>query len=194
VPHFIALNGSANLPFGVQLSAVYTARAGTPYAYVYSNDANGDGNITNDLFYVPRDANDISLATPADWDRLNAFIVSEKCLREQRGRIMQRGSCRNPWQKFLDMRLAKVIPTLGGQSFQVTADIFNFLNLLNSDWGLARSTAGFEQVNLLTMSTTAYDLVKDRGVYTVPSVMPPLRRVSVGSSRWRIQLGGKYSF
>ena len=200
IPHKIALNGSVNLPYGVQASGVYTATAGTPYAYVYSNDANGDGNITNDLFYVPRDINDITLTVPtgstaqAEWDRLNAFIVSDPCLRDQRGRIMKRGSCRNPWSKFLDIRLAKIVPTMSGESLQVTADVFNFLNLLSSDWGINRSTAGFEQVNLLTMSTTAYDLTRDRGVYTVPTVMPALQRVSVGSSRWRIQLGGKYTF
>jgi len=203
VPHKVTLSGSANLPFGLQLSAIYTARAGTPYAYVYTNDANGDGNITNDLFYVPRDVTDINIPganAVADWDRLNAFIASEKCLREQRGKIMERGSCRNPWSKFLDLRLAKVIPTMTGQSFQVTADIFNFLNLLDRDWGIDRSTAGFEQVSLLTMSTTAYDTrgtaiqSDDRGVYTVPSVMPALRRASVGASRWRIQFGGKYIF
>ena len=200
IPHKIALSGSANLPFGIQASMIFTARAGTPYAYVYSNDANGDGNITNDLFYVPRDASDITLAVPADWDRLNAFIVSEECLRDQRGQIMERGSCRNPWQKFVDLRLGKVIPTLSGQSLQITADVFNFLNLVNKEWGINRETAFFEQVSLLTMSTTAYDTrgtttqSDDRGVYTVPSVLPALRRAVVGSSRWRIQLGGKYTF
>jgi len=203
VPHKISLSGSANLPFGIQASAVYTARAGTPYAWVLSNDGNGDGLTQNDLFYVPRDQGDITLtgtAQAADWDRLNNFIVAQKCLREQRGRIMERGSCRNPWQRFLDVRLTKVVPTLSGQSLQLTADVFNFLNLVNKEWGINRETSGFEGASLLTMSTTAYDTrgtttqADDRGVYTVPSVMPALRRAVVGSSRWRIQLGGKYIF
>ena len=201
IPHKITLNGSANIPFGIQASVIFTARAGFPYAYVYSNDANGDGNITNDLIYVPRDSTDINLVTPSDYTRLNAFIEAEPCLREQRGRIMERGSCRNPWSKFVDARLAKVIPTRSGQSLQITADIFNVANLLDKDWGIERSTAGFEQVTtLLTMSTTAYDTrgtattSDDRGIYSVGSVLPPLRRVVVGSSRWRIQIGGKYIF
>jgi hypothetical protein len=203
IPHKIAISGSYNLPFGLQASVVFTARAGTPYAYVDARDANGDGNITNDLFYVPRDANDITLQTPADFDRLNAFIVSEPCLREQRGRIMARGSCRNPWQKFVDLRLAKGVTLMKGQSFMVTADIFNFLNLLDKDWGLVRETASFEQVSLLSMvnsGATEYDTrgtattSDDRGIYTVPAVMPALKRVNVSSSRWRLQLGGKYIF
>jgi outer membrane receptor protein involved in Fe transport len=207
IPHKLALSGSANLPFDIRASMIYTARAGTPYAYVYSNDADGDGNATNDLFYVPRDQSDISLIVPtnstaqAEWDRLNAHIVAEPCLREQRGRIMERGSCRNPWQKFLDLRLAKVIPTLRGQSLEVTADVFNFLNLVNKEWGINRETSFFEQVTTwLQMSTSQYDTrgtatqADDRGVYTVPTSMPALRRAVVNSSRWRIQLGGKYTF
>ena len=198
VPHKITFSGTANLPGSFQVSAIYTARAGTPYAYVAANDANGDGNITNDLFYVPRDPNDISLANPADWDRLNNFIAGEKCLREQRGKIMERGSCRNPWSKFLDVRLSKPIRTASGQSLLISADVFNFLNLLDSNWGINRETANFEQVSLLTMS--GYDTrgtaiqTDDRGRYTVPSVLPFQRRVLVNSSRWRIQLGAKYLF
>ena len=46
------------------------------------------------------------------------------------------------------------------------------------------------------MSATQYDTrgtatpSDDRGVYTVPTAMPALKRAVVGSSRWRIQLGG----
>ncbi len=205
VPHKLALSGSANLPFGLQASAVYTARAGTPYAYVTVNDVNGDGISTNDLFYVPRDQNDISIAgtaQAADWDRLNAFILSEKCLREQRGKIMDRTSCRNPWQKFLDVRLTKVIPTMSGQNLQVTADIFNFLNLLNKNWGINRETASFQQVSLIgsTTSATSYNTngtatqADDRWNYVIPSTLPAVRRVNVGNSRWRMQFGAKYIF
>jgi outer membrane receptor protein involved in Fe transport len=196
VPHKITVSGTANLPFGTQLSLIYTARAGTPYAYVSPSDINGDGNTNNDLFYVPATAADISLATPADFDRLNAFIEGESCLREARGRIMERGSCRNPWQKFLDMRLAKSIGTVRGQSLLITADFFNFLNYFDSDWGINRETSFFEQVNLLSM--TGYDTrgtasqADDRPIYTVPSVLPFKDRVIVNSSRWRLQLGGKY--
>ncbi len=201
VPHKISISGSANLPFGLQASAVYTARAGTPYAYVTTNDVNGDGISGNDLMYVPRDQSDISIAganQAADWERLNAFIVSEPCLREQRGKIMERTSCRNPWQKFLDLRLTKVVPTLSGQNLQLTADIFNFLNLVNKDWGINRETVFFQQLSLLSGATyntnNTATQADDRWNYTVPSTLPALLRANVGSSRWRMQFGAKYTF
>ncbi len=199
VPHKITLSGTAILPLEIELSAIYTARAGTPYAYVYSNDANGDGNSSNDLFYVPRDANDISLSNPTAWTRLDDFISSEKCLDEQRGQIMERNSCRNPWVKFLDIRLAKPFRTLSGQSLVLGVDFFNFLNLVNKNWGINRETSQFEQISsFLTMS--GYDTrgtasqSDDRGVYTVPNAMPSLERAQINSSRWRIQVGAKYLF
>jgi outer membrane receptor protein involved in Fe transport len=203
VPHKITLSGSADLFFGVQGSIIYNGRSGTPYTYTVTGDANGDAITVNDIMYVPRDANDISLpaaTATADWDRLNAYIASEPCLFQQRGRMMERNTCRNPWVSFVNVRLGKVIPTRSGQSLEVSADVFNLLNLVDRDWGLTREHQGFEERPLLAF--VGYDTrgtpsqADDRGRYTVPalSALPPLNRVQVGSSRWRIQLGGKYTF
>jgi hypothetical protein len=206
----ISISGSANLPYGIQSSLIFTARSGLPYAYVYNADVNGDGSSGNDLFYVPKDINDITLAVPtgstaqAEWDRLNGFINSESCLNDQRGHIMQRNSCRNPWQKFLDIRLGKVVQ-YHGQRVEVTMDAFNFLNLINDNWGFNRETSGFEEVNFLTLGTGAlgsYDTrgtatqSDDRGRYVVPSTLtlPALQKAVINNSRWRIQLGAKYAF
>ena len=208
----ISVSGSANLPFGIQSSVILTARSGLPYAYTYNADANGDGSSGNDLLYVPKDINDITLAVPtgstaqAEWDRLNTFLTKESCLDSQRGTIMKRNSCRNPWQKFLDIRLSKIVPTVTGQRLEISGDVFNFLNLLNRDWGFNRETSGVEEVNILTLGTTAlggsYDTrgtatqSDDRGRYLVPSVvtLPALQKAVVNNSRWRIQLGAKYTF
>jgi len=198
VPHKIAISGTANLPWGIQTSVIYTARAGTPYAWSVVTDANGDGIAQNDLMYVPTDASDITLVNPADWARLDEFISSNECLDSQRGQIMRRNSCRQPWQRFMDVRLAKVIRTLSGQSLQVSAEIFNFLNMVNSEWGINRETplTQLEFVTLLNM--TGYDTrgtadqSDDRGRYTVPTTMPAVNRAIVNSSRWRMQLGAKY--
>ena len=80
----------------------------------------------------------------------------------------------------------------------VTADIFNFLNLLDKDWGINRETATFQQVTLLQPSSyftngTA-STADDKWNYTVPATLPFQRRVLVNSSRWRMQFGVKYIF
>lgn len=192
VPHRLKLSGTANLPLGFVASVIYSGRSGSPYAYNISGDANGDGLSNNDLFYVPASAGEISLANPADYARLDAFIEQEECLRSQRGRIMERNSCRNPWQSFIDVRLGKVFETIGNQRLEVTADVFNFLNLINGDWGLVRQTNTFEQRSLLNLSGT--DNVNGRPIYSVPGALPSREQVQIGPSRWRVQLGARYAW
>jgi outer membrane receptor protein involved in Fe transport len=203
VPHKITLSGSADLAFGIQGSVIYNGRSGTPYTYTVTGDANGDAITVNDIMYVPTDINDITLPAAtavADWDRLNTYIASEPCLRSQRGRIMERNTCRNPWVSFVNVRLAKIIPTRGGQSLEISSDVFNLLNLLDRSWGIVRENQGFEERPLLAFA--GYDTrgtpsqADDRGRYTVPTLatLPPLNRAQVAASRWRIQLGAKYTF
>jgi len=191
VPHKISLAGTANVPLGFVMSLIYTGTAGAPYAYVTTQDANADGFAGNDPIYIPKSASDITLSDPAAWDRLNIFIAGQACLNDNRGALMQRGSCRNPWTHFVDFRLGKRIPTFAGQSMEITGDIFNLLNLINSDWGLNRSTTFNENLSGL-MGVAGWDAANNRPKYSVPSSLPARDRVSVGSSRWRIQLGLKY--
>ena len=88
--------------------------------------------------YVPTDASDINLSDPSTWDSLDHFIRGEPCLQKQRGRIMRRNSCGATWRTILNARLSKEIPTAGGQSIELIADLFNVLNLLDGDWGVQR--------------------------------------------------------
>ena len=144
-PHKVALMGTFDLPLKFDLGFFYTGFSGDPVTYIVLGDANGDGidNLfdhthDNDPVYVPKDAGDITLANPADYPALERIIRREPCLRRQRGRLLERNSCRQPWVTSLDARLTKVLPTAHGQSLELSADVFNLLNLLDRDWGLAR--------------------------------------------------------
>jgi hypothetical protein len=105
---------------------------------------NGDGYNTNDLFYVPKNALDpaeiqfrvLGARTPAiQAQELEDFIASSKCLSGQRGQIMTRNSCRNPFTHLLDVSVRQQLPTVRGERVSVQWDIFNFGNLLNKNWG-----------------------------------------------------------
>jgi len=192
-PHKITVSGTADLPLGFLVSALYTATSGTPYSYVVTQDANADGVSGNDRIYIPTSASDISLTNAADFDRLNLWLAGEQCIVDQRGALMERNSCRNPWTRFLDMRVAKRIDTFGAQGMEITWDIFNFLNLINGDWGLNRQTSSFEEATGV-LNVAGWDATNNRPRYSVPSTLPSRERVQVGSSRWRMQLGLKYVF
>ena len=190
IPHSVKISGTFVAPGDLELTLVYTGNSGRPYTYMVSTDANGDGITGNDAVYVPRNAGDISLVTPADWAALDAFIGSESCLKEHRGALLSRNSCRNPWVAFLDARLAKSLRTVGEQSVEIIMDVINVPNLLNDSWGLVRQTTGFEEVNMLRRQ--GYDAVNQRGRYTL--ALPARNQVQVNASRWKIQLAVRYNF
>ncbi|HEY6809432.1 MAG TPA: TonB-dependent receptor [Gemmatimonadales bacterium] len=189
VPHLIKISGTAEIKWGVKASLFYIGESGSPFTYVVSSDANGDG-LGNDIVYVPRDASDISGLTPAQFATLDKFISSQPCLNNQRGRIMQRNSCRNPFVSFLNARLAKNIPTVGGQSFDVTLDIINLPNLLSKKWGLVRQTAAFDDQSMLRV--TGFDATNNRTQYGLS--LPALSQVQINASRWQMQAGVRYNF
>jgi outer membrane receptor protein involved in Fe transport len=96
-PHKITVTGTASLPYGFGVGFTYTGASGTPYTWVVSGDANGDGLTSNDLVFVPSDPSQITLKDPTQYDALQTFINSQDCLRNARGGLIQRGACRNSW-------------------------------------------------------------------------------------------------
>src|SRR5262249_52332946 len=151
VPRSFVASAVARLPWETEASFLLRAQSGQPFTYVASGDANGDGVSGNDLAYVPRDSADILLKNPEQWRILDRYIDEHACLREQRGRIMSRNSCRNPALFSLDGRVAKTF-SLGGQGIQISVDFFNVPNLLDHRWGMVRVASPNSGVGLLTFS------------------------------------------
>jgi hypothetical protein len=143
-PHRAVASGSYSFPFKTDVSVTFFAESGVPFEFVYGTDMNGDNFNSNDLIYVPRDARDpaemrftaLGTLTPAaQADSLEAFISSRPCLNSQRGTIMLRNSCRTPWTKTMNVSARQSLRTIRGQNLILQVDIFNFLNLLNNEWG-----------------------------------------------------------
>jgi hypothetical protein len=147
-PHRFAVSGEYTLPTKTGVSLTWIGESGVPFEYVYGSDMNGDNSASNDLLYVPKNAHDTTqirfttngtganALTPAQQqDLLEAFISSHPCLDSQRGTIMKRNSCRTPWDKVVNLSARQTLPTVQGKNFILQLDIFNFLNLLNKNWG-----------------------------------------------------------
>jgi hypothetical protein len=193
VPHKVTLVGALDLPLRARLTLFYNGLSGAPFTYRVEGDANADG-ITafgglqlNDPVYVPRDAADITLADPGQWASLVRYIYTHSCLREQRGRLLRRNSCRNPWVSVMNARVSKVFPTVRGQSVELIADLFNVLNFLDGDWAVRRSTLGTAILRLV-----GYDAVNQRGIYVFQT--RDANRRDLEATRWRMQLGVRYTF
>jgi hypothetical protein len=207
VPHKVTALATLDLPFRTRVAVQYIGASGAPFTYTVQGDANADGidysatdaerflgGLPNDIMYIPRDSSDITLATPSEWRVLNEFIESEPCLQTQRGRIMRRNTCRNPWTHLVDARLSHPIALPSGRTLGLMLDTFNVLNLLNAEWGVVRRTTDYSQnVHAVTaLQLVGYDTVRDRGVYNVSPVQRG--RIDPDAGRWRVQLGARLSY
>ncbi len=214
-PHRIVLSGSYEAEWlrraATNFSFIYVGESGRPFSFIYNGDVNGDGQNSNDLIFVPRDASQIrfepfraagtnsptdrgQLITPEQsFQNLQQFINRFDCLREAQGEVIERNACRESWQNRVDLRVSQVVPALRGQSLQVTVDALNFLNLLNNDWG-RNEFVSFGTDQLLSVANSTPDA--EGRVLFRPVGEPDRNIFSVGdlSSRYQIQLGVKYTF
>ena len=206
IRHRVQLMATMRLPYRMGLTLLYAGASGRPFTYSVAGDANADGlglNLFQDPAYVPRDRADIAIdgngaaagvGTPAQQDSayalLDTFIQSVRCLREQRGRILARNSCRNPWFGTLNARATKAFSTVGGQSLEVSADVYNVLNLIDARWGLSRYDGLTFATPLLALR--GYDATNGRGIYELR--LPPRNQIEDLASRWQMELSVRYVF
>ena len=209
-PHKVVASGQTRiLPRfgGTVISVMYVGQSGAPYSYVYEGDVNGDGfngprasRLANDLIYVPGRPADLptGLVGQLIWGDL---LELEECLQEQWNSILARNTCDTPWSHGLDLRVSQTIAARG-LSADVTLDLINVLNLLDSSWGIVQVSNPVVQLfrvrrpdrDPFTSSDplTAYymgALRRDReaGGIGVRGVQP--YAPAVPTSQWRAQLG-----
>jgi len=199
------------LPSRTTISMLYEGTMYQGNYYTYSNDMNGDGNAT-DLIYIPTKdhmavvgagtTDDVLFATQNDIDLFNAFIDQDEYLSAHRGGYAQAYSVYAPMRHRFDLKLSQDIRIKIGSTFntfQLSADIMNFANVLNDKWGLSYSFD--ESVNsgqILTYKgmtengqpyyATNFKLSEEQ---TVPKTWMKSHSYT---NTWYIQLGLKYLF
>ena len=227
MPHKIVSTGSYRLPTNTDISFIYQGGSGAPYDYVYgagsgtgSGDANADGQSANDLLYVPLDTFDptqilftgFNVGAPGSPQRLSAqaqaaafdlFINSIECLRNNRGKLLTRNICRNPWVNQVDVSIGQSLSAFRQQNLQVRLDVINFGNLLNRRWGLQAfsdqgNTCGqlCSATILLTQTgnvVNATDRTQTQGIYTFDTNYKRFNAQNA-SSNYRMQVSLRYSF
>jgi hypothetical protein len=216
IPHRIVVAGTYRVPrLGpTELSFYWVGESGRPFTYIASGvlsrgDLNADG-ANNDPIYVPLSTfdeseilfsgvssvvgADTSAAAQAERVRVQqeafeGLISRTECLRRQRGGILRRNSCREPWSNSTVASLRRSIP-VGGRTFEAQVDVFNVLNLLNSRWGLRREavTGVLEHVAQTTDAAggpqSIFHFDTSRGQWTT---LPEL-------SGFQLQLAARYRF
>jgi len=177
-----------------------------PYSFTYreGRDLLNDDSRDNALMYIPRNSSEIVFSGDAaeqaeQWARLDTFISSLDYLDENRGSYAERNATRGPWSHVVDLKVLQDFSfNIGAKkhTFQISADIFNFTNLLNKEWGQRKFIAG----NVSPLQTVS---TGDTPVFTINNGdvnadgTPNLEQLDdfgLQSSRWQAQLGLRYIF
>ena len=137
----------------------------------------------------------------AQWAKLNDFISSDDYLNENRGQFAEKNASWLPFQGFFDVAVRQNVGLEVGntlQRFQVSLDIFNFANLLNSNWGNRYFVPG-DFNNRILYSVHPEQAYEDDGttpryIYTGPAESGREGLDISGFSRWRARIGLRYIF
>jgi hypothetical protein len=191
------------------IGLVYEGAPNYTTSYLVSGDLNNDGQ-NNDLMFVPKDASQIKLVTVPKsndnrdqatlWNQLNTFINNNPYLSTRRGQFAERNAYVLPWTHKLDLNFTQDIRFTTGKdkhTIRLTADIYNFSNLLNKDWGVF-----YVPTTTQPLVFQGIDTDGRTPIYAFPFLDPtkgqpqtrPYTPSSSIASRWQLQIGVRYLF
>ena len=136
--------------------------------------------------------------TGATYAQLQAYMSTDACLSQYQGQIVPRNCGRAPWQNQMDIQYTGSIPTGGKTKAEVTLTVFNFLNMLNRDWGW--QYWGYFPMNEFP-SYNGIDATGKVKMSFAGSSTNPMSTSFLGTfqrdnlrSRWQMQLGVRFRF
>ncbi|MEN6619600.1 MAG: TonB-dependent receptor [Rikenellaceae bacterium] len=199
--------------FASTVGLVYQMYMPFRYSYTYNGDVNGDSYSYNDLMFIPETRDQIRIVPASGdtrtadqiWNEMDAFFDQDPYLKTRRGKYSERNGGRAPYVHSLDLNIAQdiIFNQANGKKHTVrfSFDIYNFLNMLNQDWGVQKTTVlGNQQYQYLIMTdkptaansytpgfTTAFDSNKK-------VIMDTFKDNISSSSRWTMMFGIKYIF
>lgn len=204
-----------------KLALNFNAQTGGFFSYVigarnflFTDDGGFDN---NELIYVPANAGDINLVdlevdgttyTPAQqWALLDAYLNDDEIgLSDRRGEYSERNDGREPMEFSVDLRFVQdfYIKTAKGKTntLQLTFDVFNFTNLLNSEWGRIRFAGSFGNYDVVNLVNNTSGSRSTDAEFTInPDLIDGLKpwennfdNSGLRSSLWNAQIGVRYIF
>lgn len=173
---------------GTTVSAFFEYAQGGRFNYIYGGDINNDGSSINDLIYIPT-ASELSQMTfsgPGQAEAFEAFIQQDDYLSENRGSYAERYGALAPWRGRWDVKVLQDIKINDKNRLQLSLDVLNIGNLINSNWGVVEQPA-FNQILGVTVDDN------NNPTYTFdPNLNSTFTANTSALSRWRAQLGVRY--
>ncbi|MES2447019.1 MAG: carboxypeptidase-like regulatory domain-containing protein [Bacteroidota bacterium] len=199
--HKVVIYGTLPTFYGVKVGFKYSGIGGTRYSLLSGANNNGDFVTTNDLAYVfdrsntnvpdrVRNGLQALLDNPLASQSLKDYILKYE------GAIAERNGGINNFFGQVDLRISKKINLDKRHNVEVSADFFNFANLLSKKWGVTE-TLGTQALYGLGVPNANpalvipnYDTVNRQFNYRINNTGV----VNPSGNPWQIQLGLRYGF
>ena len=200
---------------GTLVSLYYEGMRAGVYTYKFSNDMNNDG-VAQDLLYIPADETELNRfhfqeyssngVTFSETEQRAAFwnfVNQDSYLKKRKGKYTEAFGAYLPWNNRFNLRFVQDVHVGWGgtaHTLQVSVDIMNVGNLLNSSWGCTKDTGACNDGNILQ-----YIKLNEQNepIYTFRSVTAdgktalPTRSSWVSRNTaqcWQMMIGVKYLF
>ncbi|GJM32672.1 MAG: cell envelope biogenesis protein OmpA [Saprospiraceae bacterium] len=196
-------------------SLFYNGQSGNAFSYVISgsngrniNDETGSTSRNRGLVFVPADQSQINLVdytsggatvTAAEqWANLDAYIKDDKYLNDRRGDYAEKNGATAPFTGIFDFAIRQDFAVNAGKNthkLQLSLDVFNFANLINSDWGVVYFVPGdFNNYDFVQFAGYAADGTTPTFNYRGGKDFKDSFDIAGTASRWRMRLGLRYIF
>ena len=217
VPHRIIASANYNVRYGkksrwgTNLALIYEGHSGQAYSLYYffdkslphgSQSINGDGVNGNDLLYIPNtvEVMNMNWKSEADKNNFENFILSDKYLRENRGKWSERNKLRMPFESQFDFSLSQdfIYNLKRGGKITLMWTVMNVANLLNKDWGKyyknVYAFAPLTVTGVTEVKKTVNGEEKVVGYDPTYSYYENTKSLDDYFSRWRMQFGVRITF
>lgn len=178
--------------YATTVSMFFEYQQGGRYSYTYSGDINGDGSGLNDLIYIPTESELGLMNFTSDEQRnaYGAFIAQDDYLSAHRGEYAGKYDILTPWFSTWDFRVLQDFNfNIAGKTntIQLSMDILNLGNLINSNWGVRQNPTNTQPVGVsVTDGVPTYSFDSSlNSTYTYDFSL---------LSRWQMQFGLRYIF
>ncbi len=176
------------------------------FSYTYSGNF---GDASDRLMYIPNSASELefqefeldgeAITAQMQQELLDAYIDQDDYLSDNRGSFAERNGAVRPWVHRFDLRILQDINLTGdGQNrLQLSIDITNVGNMLNSDWGIPQLEFQRNLLNLVEINENdvpVYRLNTVSGTNELPTETFRKSTSNILSNTWRMQVGVRYIF
>lgn len=203
IPHKITVSVNYSKDYAqhwnTSVGLIYTANSGSPYSIYYYGDYNNDGSNGNDLIFIPT-KDQLKQMTFIPTSRYTAeqqaaamesWIERDDYLSKHRGQYYDRFADNEQFEHHFDFHFAQTYKFRVGKfthAFTLTFNIQNVGNMLNKKWGRYMSSGVSKYYSPITYNarSNAFQFLHDENY--------DMRNYEDYYSRWRAQIGLKYTF